>query len=631
MEKKRPVLSISMLVSNNRRDTIEKCLESLVPLMEAVPSELIIVDTGCTDGSVDIARKYADKVVQFTWCKDFSAARNAGLKECTGEWFLYLDDDEWFEDVSELIDFFRGVEKDYCDALWYIQRNYDNFEGTVYTDAYVGRCVKLTPETEFRGKIHEWLYPLPNVLIRKNSYVHHYGYVFKTEEDRQKHMMRNLTLLEAAIEENPKDTRMCCQLVQEYWVAKRHEAAVAFCRKALELTEEPGTDSYVQYLKYTIPRLYKDAGDAAKALEEFTRLEREDVLLHQTRLGIYYEKALLYNAQGDGVEARKWFAEYLREFYRTPGEGAPKEFAIMDFAQYQSEFFRLNAVYGGVRNMVRCNCFDEAELFFEEAEWTPDCKWVQDFIWGLLQCYMVAENKVLLIKYLPRILAVKELETNLSAALHMAYTEHPDKRIRLCEDLEVFGLRSGNFAYFHLLYTEQNGITTEQDIADYYEKSDRMYDVEVAVLLLNKAKERMMLLGEQKRIGQIEPSVKDYVNWAKKYTEAVCGADAWSRGELPQDVPELAFARVMETVLGESDMAEYGRLLKEALGYCPLFLPVVKTLLEEKEMQTLTAQLKAMAQAQLAAGKPEEAKAILAELATMLPGDEEVKRMLSEL
>ena len=92
-EKNRPVLSISMLVSNNRRDTIEKCMESLVPLMKAIPSELIIVDTGCTDGSVDIARKYADKVVQFTWCKDFSAARNAGLVECTGEWFLYLDDD----------------------------------------------------------------------------------------------------------------------------------------------------------------------------------------------------------------------------------------------------------------------------------------------------------------------------------------------------------------------------------------------------------------------------------------------------------------------------------------------------------------------------------------------------------
>ena len=66
MEKKRPILSISMLVSNNRRDTIEKCMESLVPLREAVPSELIIVDTGCKDEGIEIARRYTDKVVSFT-------------------------------------------------------------------------------------------------------------------------------------------------------------------------------------------------------------------------------------------------------------------------------------------------------------------------------------------------------------------------------------------------------------------------------------------------------------------------------------------------------------------------------------------------------------------------------------
>ena len=95
---KKPVLSISLLVSNGRTDTIRKCMESLVPLRRAIPSELIVVDTGCTDGSVEIAREYADQVVNFTWCNDFAAARNAGLCKCSGEWFLFLDDDEWFED-----------------------------------------------------------------------------------------------------------------------------------------------------------------------------------------------------------------------------------------------------------------------------------------------------------------------------------------------------------------------------------------------------------------------------------------------------------------------------------------------------------------------------------------------------
>ena len=54
--------------------------------------------------------EYTDHIVPFTWCDDFSKARNAGLKEAKGEWFLYIDDDEWFGDVQELIAFFKTRE-----------------------------------------------------------------------------------------------------------------------------------------------------------------------------------------------------------------------------------------------------------------------------------------------------------------------------------------------------------------------------------------------------------------------------------------------------------------------------------------------------------------------------------------
>ncbi len=72
---------------SNRIDTVEKCFESFRPLLEQIPSEFIAVDTvgdEKSDGSVDVARKYADKIVHFEWCDDFAAARNAGLKEARG-------------------------------------------------------------------------------------------------------------------------------------------------------------------------------------------------------------------------------------------------------------------------------------------------------------------------------------------------------------------------------------------------------------------------------------------------------------------------------------------------------------------------------------------------------------------
>ncbi len=107
-----------------RKKTLDKCLSSLKPLLKAVPSELIITDTGSTDSTVEIAQKYTDHIIHFEWCDDFSAARNTGLDAARGEWFLYLDGDEWFDDVTELVDFFNSGECDQYGTMAYIQRNY---------------------------------------------------------------------------------------------------------------------------------------------------------------------------------------------------------------------------------------------------------------------------------------------------------------------------------------------------------------------------------------------------------------------------------------------------------------------------------------------------------------------------
>ena len=102
------LLSISMLISG--REEMKKSLDSLHYFTEAFPCEIILVDTGCSPEQRALAEQYADKIIDFEWCNDFAAARNVGLKEARGEWFMYLDDDEWFDNPQQIVNFFVSGE-----------------------------------------------------------------------------------------------------------------------------------------------------------------------------------------------------------------------------------------------------------------------------------------------------------------------------------------------------------------------------------------------------------------------------------------------------------------------------------------------------------------------------------------
>lgn len=75
----KPLLSIGMIIKNEMR-CLERCLKSLEPLRAQIPCQLVIADTGSTDGSRALAERYADILVDYPWNQDFAAARNAVLE-----------------------------------------------------------------------------------------------------------------------------------------------------------------------------------------------------------------------------------------------------------------------------------------------------------------------------------------------------------------------------------------------------------------------------------------------------------------------------------------------------------------------------------------------------------------------
>lgn len=235
--REKPLLSIALLCSN-RIDTIRKCLDSILPIMEQIPSELILLDTSTDPKVPPVLAEYTDNITKFQWVNDFSAARNVTIEKAKGEWYLYIDDDEWFVEIEDLIHFFKSGEYKKYGCANYIQRNFHDWEFTHYSDSWVSRIIKLTPKTHFESKIHEYLVPVPGECKNLNLIANHTGYISVTEEDKKNRFLRNSVLLKEMIEEEPERLRWRVQLAQEYNAMHMWKEQIAFCWENLEHFKE---------------------------------------------------------------------------------------------------------------------------------------------------------------------------------------------------------------------------------------------------------------------------------------------------------------------------------------------------------------------------------------------------------
>lgn len=237
-------LTIGMIVKNEEQ-YLHKCLSAIKPILESIDSELIIVDTGSTDRTVEIAKEFTDKVMFFEWISDFAAARNVGLKAAQGEWFMFLDADEIFITCDGIIEFFKsGNYKKYNSAMFSV-RNLKSAENkNDYTEFYIPRLTKITPETAFVNPVHEALKPFnPPIMILTDS-ADHYGYAFSDDEEkRMEKFKRNSELLQKRLQTEEKhDPLLYRQLFDTYCFLDDKTQAIEYAYKGIEICKEIKSD-----------------------------------------------------------------------------------------------------------------------------------------------------------------------------------------------------------------------------------------------------------------------------------------------------------------------------------------------------------------------------------------------------
>lgn len=382
------LLTISILVSG-RTKTTEKCIQSLAPIMDEIDTELILVDTGC---GADLRKKlelYATKIIDFTWCDDFSKARNVGLSAANGRWFLYLDDDEWFVDAQDIVDFFKSKEyKDFMSAS-YIQRNYLDMEGHQYTDTRVGRMACITPQLHFESKIHEYLTPVDGRNKNLSSIVEHYGYVYETDEDKLAHFRRNQTLLEEMIEAEPQNLRWRLQLLQEYRAMDDYEQMYKLGEDGIMMQNSSGGwDSKASQLYigsfYAAQILSMEGRRDYERMYQLCKVAMRDsrnTRLCNTFLNEMCAKACFYRGleeqskkQAETLykDSEKYVKAYLeeKEFFSLH----PEEFYCQQIAPFVGECLddvKQKEVYSiGICDGLKMNSTENLVLYIDALQWT---------------------------------------------------------------------------------------------------------------------------------------------------------------------------------------------------------------------------------------------------------------------
>lgn len=249
------------IITKNEAENLRKCLEALKPY----PFEVVVTDTGSADDSIAVAKEYTDRIYEFPWINDFSAARNFCAAKASHNVILSLDTDEFVRpfDWNAL----QEAVAAHPDSLGTIELfNYFDEEGE--TRHQICRLDRIfhRGRFQFQNPIHEALVPIGSHTLGRYDAplsVDHVGYQGSPEKLREK-AFRDITLIAAQIEADPENPYLHFQLGQSHMLMRDHDEALVHFRRAFALHPHPG-ENYTLALLCNYAGILLDLGQVEEA------------------------------------------------------------------------------------------------------------------------------------------------------------------------------------------------------------------------------------------------------------------------------------------------------------------------------------------------------------------------------
>lgn len=288
-------LGLACIVKNE-----EQVLSRLLDSVKSLVDQIVIVDTGSTDKTVEIAKSYGAEVYHFEWVDDFAAARNESFQHITTDYVLWLDADDvvYPEDAAKIKELMEDPQAEqYLITYHYAHNEY----GDPIISFLRERIIKRDLNLKWEDPIHEYLPLLPSCKERSDISIHH----FKTKENSANTAKRNIRLLKMALEKNPTKARLQFYYAKELYDDGQFENVE---KEFLKYLDMPGgweinrAETYRKLAEFYInKREYEKALDA---VDNALKIEKK-------KADLFCLKGAIYLNQQDYLQAIEWYEKAI--------------------------------------------------------------------------------------------------------------------------------------------------------------------------------------------------------------------------------------------------------------------------------------------------------------------------------
>lgn len=301
-------LSICMMVKNEEKN-LKRCLEKLKPLTESGLAELIIVDTGSTDETELIAKKYTKKVYFHEWNNDFSAMRNISISYAKGEWIFIIDADERLDDADKLIELMNSEEiNEYNTIRVKIKNLHKTADENEYNLFKSSRIFRNNGYFKYKGTVHNQpICQAPTLFVDIN--ITHFGYIISDKKLMERKYQRTTTLLKLELEKDPQNLYYGCQLGVSYSMHGDNKEALEQFRKVYDILKNKNFDEKYEH-SYTYAT-YAGVAYANNEFKESIKIAREGLTLRKDYIDLYYIIGLSEKLIGNAEESHKYLKKYI--------------------------------------------------------------------------------------------------------------------------------------------------------------------------------------------------------------------------------------------------------------------------------------------------------------------------------